>query len=117
MHFDPSKRTTMFAPRYSSTLPFTSVSADVFLHDVGRAHVRLGGLVPGFAQRAPLAQQIPALVELDLDVGEALALRRGGLGVLEQLVLFGDQAFYMSQYARFLCFVFHGDSCWTDAPL
>jgi hypothetical protein len=31
---------------------------------------------PGFASRSPLAQQIPALVKLDLDLGESFHVLR-----------------------------------------
>src|SRR5262245_61744696 len=76
---------------WSRWLQGPATSAFVVLHHAGGAHVRLGGIVPGLLERPALAQQVPALVELGLDLREALALVRRRLGVLEQLVLFRDQ--------------------------
>jgi len=53
---------------------------------VGRAHV-----ASCFAQRATLAQEVPALVELDLDRGEAPALGIVERALLEQTMLFRDE--------------------------
>ena len=57
------------------------------------------GSAPGVAQGAPLAQQVPAAVELDLDRAQALAVAlervvvgRVGLLLVAQLVLLGDEA-------------------------
>ena len=39
----------------------------VALDDLGVANLRRVGILPGLAQRAALAQEVPALVERDLD--------------------------------------------------
>src|SRR6185369_9804474 len=39
----------------------------VVLHDAGRTHVRLIGVLPELAERAPMAEKVPALVQLNLD--------------------------------------------------
>jgi hypothetical protein len=43
--------------------------------DGGRvAYLRVVGVAPGVAERPPLAQQVPAAVELDLDRLKAVAI-------------------------------------------
>jgi len=46
----------------------------VVFHDLGRPHARLGGIVTKLPERSTLAQQIPALIELDLDLIQALTV-------------------------------------------
>src|SRR2546426_12697154 len=70
--------------------------------------MRLGRIAAGFAQGAPLAQKIPALIQLDLDLCQALALVRSELALLEQPVLFGHQLLDMSEYRHILSLLFHG---------
>ena len=57
----------------------------------------LAGIATGLPQRAPLPQQVPALVKLGLDRAQAPVLLRGvDLAVLEplaQLLLLGNQLF------------------------
>jgi len=80
------------------------ISADVLLDDFGRPGVRLGRIAAGFAQRAPLAQQVPALIQFDLNVGQAFAAVRS----LLEPVLFGYQALDMDEYGLVLIVFFHG---------
>src|SRR4249920_4023999 len=40
----------------------------VVLDDLGRPHASLGGIAPGVAKGLALAQQVPALIQLDLDL-------------------------------------------------
>src|SRR5580704_15379177 len=70
------------------------------LDRVGVADVDGVGVAPGVAGRAPLAEQVPAAVELDLDVAQALLIglervvvRRVGLLAGAKRVLLGDQTF------------------------
>src|SRR5438309_6026616 len=51
--------------------------ADVFLHGLGISHLRRVRVQPGRAPRAPLVQQIPALVERDLECLQLGALLVG----------------------------------------
>src|SRR5258708_12754856 len=62
--------------------------ADVLLHHVGRPLMRLRRVVAELAQRAALAQEIPVLVELYLQRGEAMRLPRRKLAPLEEPGLF-----------------------------
>src|SRR5262249_24221788 len=87
--------------------------AFVAFHYSRGTRVRLGGIAAEFAQRPALPQQIPALVELGLDVGKSLALVGGRGRVLEQLVLLGDQTL---DVVRNLGLVFHVRSGWCDVP-
>src|SRR2546423_14238592 len=66
-------------------------SADVLLHHVGIARMRLRRIAAELAQRAALAQEIPALIELGLHLREALAFLGRELATLEETVLFTDQ--------------------------
>src|SRR5258706_10461292 len=86
-------------------------SADVLLDDLRRAQVRVGRVVPGLARGAALAQQVPALIELHLQLLQVLLLAVGELVLLEQPVLLGDELLDMAQRGSFLPGgVFHGGS-------
>src|SRR5581483_7353660 len=82
-------------------------SADVFLDDLRRPDMRRRRIVTGVARHPTLAQQIPTLVELDLQVLPAPALLLGERAVLEKLLLFCDQALGMGQYSDVLRGVVH----------
>jgi len=70
--------------------------------------MRLRRVTSGFAQGSPLPQQVPALVQFDLHVGETLAAF-GIEGFLpEKPVLFGHQAFDMGEYGCVFAMFFHG---------
>ena len=76
--------------------------------------MRLGRISAGFAQRAPLTQQVPALIELDLHVGQAFAAFRGEGSLLEKPVLFSHQALNMGEYGWVLARFFHGIPRWLQ---
>src|SRR4051812_40361693 len=66
----------------------------VALHDLGRPRLRRVRILAGVATRAPLPEQVPALVERHADLLEAppLALADGaGRLALPELVLLGDE--------------------------
>lgn len=69
-------------------------SAKIALDLVGRTHLGLAGIAAGLSQRPSLPQQIPALVECDLDGAQPrMLLRLVDLVVLQlgpQLLLLGD---------------------------
>ena len=72
--------------------------------------MRLRRVAAGFAQRAPLPQEVPALVQFDLHVGEALAAFRIEGLLPEEPVLLCDQAFDMGEHGCVLAMFFHGDA-------
>src|SRR2546428_1349067 len=76
--------------------------------------MRLGRIAAGFAQGAPLAQKIPALIQLHLNVCQALALVRSELALLEQPVLLSYQALNMSEHGLVLTMFFHGVPRWMQ---
>src|SRR5713101_1554157 len=82
----------------------------VFLYRVRIALVRLGRIAPVLAQRAPLPQEIPVAVELDLRLPEALLLLVAQLAVLEEAVLLGDQRFDVGENRCIFCGLGHGFS-------
>jgi hypothetical protein len=71
----------------------------VFLDDRGWADVRLIRILPGVAQRAPLSEQIPALIELDLDRLEAHLPVVIEVGLPVQRLFFVDEVFDVPQHA------------------
>ncbi len=66
--------------------------------------MRLRRIAAGFAQRAPLTQQVPALVQFGLNVGQAFAAVRG----LLEPMLFSHQALNMGEYGLVVATFFHG---------
>src|SRR6266851_7545123 len=81
-------------PAASSAALKTLLLLLVALDDLRRAHRRRLRVVARLPQRAPLAQQVPALVERDLHALEAPAVlvgRRTCCLPLAQLVLLGDE--------------------------
>src|SRR3989441_13174063 len=82
----------------------------VFLYRVRIALVRFGRIAPVLAQRAPLPQEIPVAVELDLHFPEALLLPVAQLAVLEEAVLLGDQRFDVGENRCIFCGLGHGFS-------
>jgi hypothetical protein len=89
-------------------------SGDVFPDDVRCPQVRPRRVAAGLAQGAPQAQEVPALVELDLDLCEALAFVRIEMAVFEKPVLFSYQAFIMGEYGLVLALFFHGIPRWMQ---
>ena len=81
-------------------------SAQVALDLVGGPHRRVAGIATGFAQRPTLPQQVPALVELDLERPQPLVLLGlADLAVLELLsecLLLGDEVVNTRQGSRCL---------------
>jgi len=76
--------------------------------------MRLGRIAAGFAQRAPLTQQVPALIQLDLHVSQAFAAFRGEGSLLEKPVLFSHQALNMGEYGWVLARFFRGIPRWLQ---
>src|SRR6266702_1046763 len=93
------------------------ISADVLLADFRRPDMRLGRISAGLAQRAPLTQQVPALVQLDLHVGQAFAAFRSEGSLLEKPVLFSHQALNMGEHGWVLARFFHGIPRWMQREL
>ena len=79
--------------------------------------MRLGRIAAGFAQRAPLTQQVPALVQFDLNVSQAFAALGSKRLVLEKPVLFSHQALNMGEYGLVLARFFHGIPRWLQREL
>ena len=76
---NPVRAEPVEAPR-AAGLP----SAGVAFDRAGVAHIRVVRVAAEFTARASLAQQIPALVELDFDIAQALAARVGIGGRIAQ---------------------------------
>src|SRR5258708_28184450 len=85
-HRAPPSRALNDAPLRLPAMPTMriSFSAEILLDHLGRPDMRLGRIAAGLAQRAPLAQQVPALVELDLHVRQPFALVGIELALLEE---------------------------------
>ena len=86
--------------------------------------MRITRVLPDLAERTPLPQQIPALIELDLDFRQMPALGGALRTPFEQPVLFGNEALDLGQHAvvRFRFFHenplsdFQGASCARNSP-
>jgi hypothetical protein len=95
-------------------------SSDVALDHSGWSNMCLRRVAARLPQRAPLPQQIPALVELDLQLRQSLAVIRGGITPLQQLVFFGYQALDVPEHRRILVDLLHeglpDDVARTDPP-
>ncbi len=72
--------------------------------------MRLGRIAAGLAQRAPLTQQVPALIQFSLNVGQSFAV----VCSLLEPVLFGYQALDMGEYGWVLARFFHGIPRWMQ---
>src|SRR5260370_37534613 len=90
------------------------LSADVIRDDFGRPDMRLRRITSGFTQRAPLTQQVPALIQFYLHVGQALAACRITRPLLEKPVLFSHQALDMGEHGLVLVMFFHGSPRWMQ---
>ena len=75
-----------------------SASLLVVLDDSGRPDARLRGVVTELPERPTLAQQIPALIELDLELIQSLTVGVRELPLLEEPVLFLDEMFDVPAY-------------------
>ena len=74
----------------------------------------LGWIAAGFAQRTPLTQQVPALIQFDLNVSQAFAAFRSKRPLFEKPVLFSYQALNMGEYGLVLAIFFHGIPRWMQ---
>src|SRR5438876_8388158 len=70
--------------------------------------MRLRRIVAELAQRAPLAQEIPVLVELRLERGQAMSLFGRELAAFEEAMLFSDQGLDVRKYGCVLVGLGHG---------
>jgi hypothetical protein len=73
------------------------------LDDFFAAHAGDVGILSRIASRSPLTEKIPVLIEPYRDLIEALAIVFGqsrAIAVLEQTMLFGNEAFNMLVYLR-----------------
>jgi hypothetical protein len=75
--------------------------------------MRLRRVAAGFAQRPPLPQEVPALVQFDLHLGETLAAFRIEGFLPEKPVLLGHQAFNVGEYGCVLAIFFHVMPRWV----
>src|SRR5262249_28227318 len=82
-------------------------SSFVLLDDPRRANVSCTHVIAELAQRTALSQQIPTLVEFDLDGGQSPAF--GGIerSFVEQAVLFSDEVLNVGQHGCVFRLVFH----------
>src|SRR5437870_1494111 len=80
----------------------------VALDDVRRPDFRAIGVLAELAQRASLPQEIPALVELDLELTQALALLVGLRAPGVERMLLVDEASDMGEHGLIVRLVCHG---------
>jgi hypothetical protein len=81
--------------------------AQVPFDDIRGPDLRRGRITSGFPQCTPLPQQVPALIQLDLQIGQPPGGIRGGVGFFEQLMFFGHQALNVRQHRYVLVDTIH----------
>ena len=69
----------------------TKCSPHVFLNNFRRSDVRLARVVSHFAQCPTLTQQVPVLIQLDLNSRQPFAVGRVQRSSFKEAVLFGDE--------------------------
>src|ERR1700744_6006408 len=103
-------------PMTASTPPAVIRSAQVALDLVGGAYRGVAGIATGLAQGATLPEQVPALVEFDLELPQPLVLLGlADLAVLQPFskrLLLGDE-FVDPRQRRVVGFVGHARSSFT----
>jgi hypothetical protein len=81
---------------------------DVLLHDFRGSDMRLAGVVAGLEQRAALPQQVPALVEFDLELHEAFVVIFGARRVLHERMFLSDEALNVREHLVLGLLFVHG---------
>src|SRR5689334_17615647 len=76
----------------------------VLLDDLRRTHPRLIRIITEFAQRPPLAQQIPVLIQLHLEALQAIGLGPAQRFLRVERLLFVDEGADMVEDARVAVF-------------
>src|SRR5262245_38110898 len=95
-----ARRRSTRKPRSTDVLPGARPPGRlllVALDDLGVANVSRVRILPRLAERAPLAQKVPGLVERDADRLEPVVLARAQPALADarvELLLFADQLFY-----------------------
>ena len=79
----------------------------IFFYDLGRADMRLARVASRGAKRAALPQQIPTLIQLDLDFPEMFAFGVREHPLFVQAVFFRDKLLDMIQHRLIFGFLFH----------
>jgi len=64
----------------------------IILDNLGRANLRVVRVEPDIAKGTPLAQEVPALIQFDLDLAEPLTIGLGKFPLLVQPLLLLDKA-------------------------
>lgn len=67
----------------------------IILNDLRRTNFRLVRVIPDIAQGTSLTQEVPALIQFDLDFLEPLTIGFGKFPLLVQLVFLCDKALNM----------------------
>ena len=86
----PIRQHPRAVPSGAVNAPRSASSVDVALDGAGIANLRLVRIEAGAAPRSPLMQEVPALIERDLQIVQAFSIRGARLAAgfpLKQLVL------------------------------
>ena len=79
----------------------------IILNDLRRADFRFVRVKAGVAKRTPLAQEVPALIQFDLEFRELLTLSLGKCPLLVQSVFLCDKALNVIQNRLIFAVMFH----------
>ena len=79
----------------------------IILDDLRRANLRFVRVKPDVAKGTPLAQEVPALIQFDLDFREPLTIGFGVCPLLVQSVLLCDKVLNMIEDRLIFDLIFH----------
>jgi hypothetical protein len=79
----------------------------VVLNNVGVANLRIFRITPNVSQGSAPAQEVPALIELNLDLIQPFVIRLAQRPLTVELVFFGDQMLDMIENLSIFWFFFH----------
>src|SRR5207245_205293 len=85
-------------PKYLPKIP-QPAPGTTFLHDVGRSDAGLRRIASRFSRCAPLSQEIPALIELHLDLLQPCRILVGKMSLPEEAVFLAHEALDICQGA------------------
>src|ERR1700747_2801593 len=89
--------------------PDRSLSLLVVLNNLRRPHMRLIWITSDLPQRLALPQQVPALIQLDINFRQPRTIGISARLVFEQAMLLCREALDNFEDGLIICFVFHND--------
>jgi hypothetical protein len=86
----------------------------IILDDLGRANLRVVRVEPDISKGTPLAQEVPALIQFDLDLREPLTISFGMCPLLVQSVFLCDKALNIIEDRLIFALILHESPSHAD---